>query len=317
MPMPSGVQAQAAKMMSCADPEREANGDADQWQSDAAPAAPLAPGLYIVATPIGNLGDITLRALDVLRGADLLACEDTRVTAKLLARYGIRKPTTPYHDMNAEQARPRLVAQLREGARIALVSDAGTPLISDPGYKLVRESVAAGIAVIPVPGPSSVLAALMVAGLPTDRFLFVGFLPARSGQRVRALEEVRAVPATLVVLESTHRLAESLADMAAVLGPRAAVVARELTKRFEETVRAPLPELAARYATQGDPKGEVVVVIAPPAEDAVVADDATVDALLAAELTTLRPSDAAARIAQKTGRPRREVYARAMALRKR
>ncbi len=277
----------------------------------------LAPGLYVVATPIGNLGDVTLRALAVLRGADLLACEDTRVTAKLLARYGIRKPTTPYHDANAEQARPRLLAQLRQGARIALVSDAGTPLISDPGYKLVREAVAAGVAVVPVPGASSVLAALMVAGLPTDRFLFVGFLPSRQGQRVRALEEVRAVPATLVVLESTHRLAESLADMAATLGPREAVVAREITKRFEEAVRAPLPDLAARYAAAGDPKGEVVVVIAPPGAEAAVADDATVDALLTTQLLTLRPSDAAALVAQKTGRPRREVYARAMALRKR
>lgn len=304
--------------MSCADPEGEANGDADQWQSDAAPVdSALAPGLYVVATPIGNLGDVTLRALAVLRGADLLACEDTRVTAKLLGRYGIKKPTTPYHDANAEQARPRLLAQLRQGARIALVSDAGTPLISDPGYKLVREAIAAGVAVVPVPGASSVLAALMVAGLPTDRFLFVGFLPSRQGQRVRALEEVRGVPATLVVLESTHRLAESLADMAATLGPREAVVARELTKRFEEAVRAPLPDLAARYAAAGDPKGEVVVVIAPPGAQVAVADDATVDALLAVELRTARPSDAAALVAQKTGRPRREVYARAMALRKR
>ena len=304
--------------MSCADPEGEASGDAGQWQSDAAPGGTvLAPGLYVVATPIGNLGDVTLRALEVLRGADLLACEDTRVTAKLLARYAIKKPTTPYHDANAEQARPRLLAQLRQGARIALVSDAGTPLISDPGYKLVREAVAAGVAVVPVPGASSVLAALMVAGLPTDRFLFVGFLPSRQGQRIRALEEVRAVPATLVVLESTHRLAESLADMAATLGPREAVVARELTKRFAEAVRAPLPDLAARYAAQGDPKGEVVVVIAPPGEEAAVGDDATVDALLSDQLLTLRPSDAAALVAQKTGRPRREVYARAMALRKR
>lgn len=306
-------------MMSCADPEEsEASGGAEQWQSEPAPEdAPLTPGLYVVATPIGNLGDVTLRALAVLRGADLLACEDTRVTSRLLARHGIRKTMTPYHDANADQARPRLLAQLRDGARIALVSDAGTPLISDPGYKLVREAVAAGVAVVPIPGPSSVLAALMVAGLPTDRFFFVGFLPSRHGQRVRALEEVRGVPATLVVLESTHRLAESLADMAAALGPREAVVARELTKRFEETVRGPLDVLAARYAAAGDPKGEVVVVIAPPSGEAEVVDDATVDAMLAAELVTLRAADAAALVAQRTGRPRREVYARALALRRR
>lgn len=304
-------------MMSCEDPAGEATGDADHWQSDEGASEALAPGLYVVATPIGNLRDITLRALDVLRDVDLLACEDTRVTAKLLARYGIRKTTVPYHDANAEEARPRLLAQLRQGSRIALVSDAGTPLISDPGYKLVRAAIAAEIAVVPVPGPSSVLTALMLAGLPTDRFLFVGFLPARPGPRVRALEEVRSVPATLIILESTHRLAESLSDMAATLGPREAVVARELTKRFEEAVRAPLPDLAARYAAEGDPKGEVVVVIAPPAAAATIADDATVDALLATELVTLRPSDAAALVAQRTGRPRREVYARAMALRKR
>ncbi len=276
---------------------------------------PLGAGLYVVATPIGNLQDITLRALNVLRRADLVACEDTRVTAKLLGRYDIHAPTTPYHDANAERARPKLIARLREGAKVALVSDAGTPLISDPGFKLVREATAAGIRVIPIPGASSVLAALTVAGLPTDKFLFLGFLPAKSGQRRRAIEAVRAVGASLVVLEAPQRLGDCLADLAAVLGGRPAVIARELTKHFEETVRGDLGELAARYAA-APPKGEVVIVVGPPDEaDLVVGDDAT-DALLRDALTTLRPAEAAAVVAQRTGRTRREVYARALALRK-
>ncbi len=276
---------------------------------------PLGAGLYVVATPIGNLQDITLRALNVLRRADLVACEDTRVTAKLLGHYDIHAPTTPYHDANAERARPKLIARLREGAKVALVSDAGTPLISDPGFKLVREATAAGIRVIPIPGASSVLAALTVAGLPTDKFLFLGFLPAKSGQRRRAIEAVRAVGASLVVLEAPQRLGDCLADLAAVLGGRPAVIARELTKHFEETVRGDLGELAARYAA-APPKGEVVIVVGPPDEaDLVVGDDAT-DALLRDALTTLRPAEAAAVVAQRTGRTRREVYARALALRK-
>ncbi len=276
---------------------------------------PLSAGLYIVATPIGNLQDITLRALNVLRRADLVACEDTRVTAKLLAHYDIRASTTPYHDANAEHARPHLLARLREGAKVALVSDAGTPLISDPGFKLVREATAAGIRVIPIPGASSVLAALSVAGLPTDKFLFVGFLPVRSGQRRTAIDAVRAVAASLVVLEAPQRLGDCLADLAAVLGTRPAVIARELTKHFEETVHGDLGELAARYAA-APPKGEVVIVIGPPGEDDLVADDDATDALLRDALTTLRPADAAAVVAQRTGRTRREVYARALALRK-
>lgn len=276
---------------------------------------PLGAGLYVVATPIGNLQDITLRALNVLRRVDLVACEDTRVTAKLLGHYDIHAPTTPYHDANAERARPKLIARLREGAKVALVSDAGTPLISDPGFKLVREATAAGIRVIPIPGASSVLAALTVAGLPTDKFLFLGFLPAKSGQRRSAIEAVRAVAASLVVLEAPQRLADCLADLAAVLGARPAVIARELTKHFEETVRGDLGELAARYAA-APPKGEVVIVVGPPgAADLVVDDDAT-DALLRDALTTLRPAEAAAVVAQRTGRTRREVYARALALRK-
>ena len=247
----------------------------------------------------------------------MVACEDTRVTAKLLVRYGIRAAMTPYHDANAEQARPKLLARLHLGAKVALVSDAGTPLISDPGFKLVREAIAAGIAVVPIPGPSSLLAALAVAGLPTDRFLFLGFLPSKRSQRLRTLSEVRDVRATLVVLESPRRLAESLADMAAVWSGREAAVARELTKHFEETVRGRLDELAARYRADGAPKGEVVIVVGPPAEQASVADDAAVDAALRAELATHKPTEAAAIVAQRTGRPRREVYARALTLRNR
>jgi len=303
-------------MTSSEDPERtEASGAAQSWQPRG-PEQPLGAGLYIVATPIGNLQDITIRALDVLRRADLVACEDTRVTARLLSHYGIRATTTPYHDANAERARLKLLARLREGAKVALVSDAGTPLISDPGFKLVREAVAAGVAVIPIPGPSSLLAALTAAGMPTDRFLFVGFLPAKPGQRRVALADVQAIPATLVAMESPQRLGPCLADMAAVLGRRPAAVARELTKHFEETVRGDLGELAAHYA-DAPAKGEVVIVVGPPSEASLVADDAATDALLRTALTTRRPAEAAALVAQQTGRARRDVYARAMALRKR
>jgi 16S rRNA (cytidine1402-2'-O)-methyltransferase len=276
---------------------------------------PLGAGLYIVATPIGNLQDITLRALNVLRRVDLVACEDTRVTAKFLTHYDIHVPTTPYHDANADRARPHLLAKLREGAKVALVSDAGTPLISDPGFKLVREAAAAGVRVVPIPGASSVLAALTVAGLPTDKFFYVGFLPAKSGQRRAAIEALRAVPATLVVLEAPQRLGECLADLAKGLGTRPAVVARELTKHFEETVRGDLGELAARYAA-APPKGEVVIVVGPPSESDQIVDDDATDALLRDALTTLRPAEAAAVVAQRTGRTKRDVYARALALRK-
>jgi 16S rRNA (cytidine1402-2'-O)-methyltransferase len=286
-----------------------------QSSADLEVGQPLGPGLYIVATPIGNLQDITLRALSVLRRADLVACEDTRVTAKLLSHYDIHVPTLAYHDANAERARPKLLARLRDGAKVALVSDAGTPLISDPGFKLVRAALAAGVSVVPIPGPSSVLAALTVAGLPTDRFFFLGFLPAKSGQRRSAVEAVRQVPATLVVLESPQRLGDCLADLAAILGARPAAVARELTKHFEETVRGELGGLAARFAAS-PPKGEVVIVVGPPSGEALVADAAATDALLREALATHRPAEAAALVAQRTGRARRDVYARALALRK-
>ncbi len=282
---------------------------------EAAPRSPtdLAGGLYVVATPIGNAADITLRALAVLAAVDVIACEDTRVTRKLLGMHGISRPLTAYHEHNADAVRPRLLARLAAGERIALVSDAGTPLISDPGFRLVRACIAAGVAVIPLPGASAVLAALTISGLPTDRFLTAGFLPTRQGPRRRALAELAAVPATLVILESPHRLAASLADMAEVLGDRAAAVTRELTKLFEEAVRGPLTDLAARYAAAGPPKGEITVVIAPPAPAAPPAA-ADVDALLAAALTEGSVKDAAARVAATTGLPKRAVYARALAI---
>ncbi len=287
--------------------------DASSSIDEAAPANALAPGLYLVATPIGNLGDITLRALDTLAAADLVVCEDTRVTQKLMAHYGIRTKLFVYHDHNAERARPELLDRLARGERIALVSDAGTPLISDPGFKLVREALARDIAVTTVPGPCALVSGLQLSGLPTDRFFFAGFLPAKSVARQAALAALRGVDGTLVFYETAPRLADSLADMASALGARAAAVAREITKRFEETRRAPLAELAAHYAEAGAPKGEIVVVIeAPPAEAAASAAD--IEALLVQALATMSPRDAAASVAAATGAAKREIYRRAIAL---
>ncbi len=277
-------------------------------------AEPLARGLYVVATPIGNLGDITLRALAVLKGADLIACEDTRVTEKLARRYALSARRVPYHDHNAETMRPKLLDHLRGGSAVALVSDAGTPLISDPGFKLVREAVAAGFPVTAVPGPCAPIAALMVAGLPTDRFLFAGFLPAKPGPRQRVLQELAAVPATLVCFESATRLALSLAEMRAILGDRPTAVARELTKLHEEIRRGTLSALAAHYAEAGAPKGEVVVVIGPPEARAAARAAESLDAQLGAALASLSVSEASAVVAAATGLPRRQVYSRALAL---
>ncbi len=304
------------------------NDEARPQPTDAAPSSkrrpdaespePLAPGLYVVATPIGNLGDMSARARDVLARVDLVACEDTRVTGRLLAHFGIRARLAPYHDHNAAAARPRLVARLAAGARIALVADAGTPLISDPGYRLVAAAIAAGSAVYPVPGPSAPLAALVASGLPTDRFLVAGFLPAKAAARRRALREIAATPATLVLLESPRRLAASLEDMAAVLGPRPAAVARELTKRYEEVRRGPLDALARHYRESGAPRGEVVVVVGPPTADGASETDAeAVDAALTAAFAEgLSLREAASRVAAETGIARRAVYARALALRR-
>jgi 16S rRNA (cytidine1402-2'-O)-methyltransferase len=271
----------------------------------------------VVATPIGNLGDITLRARDVLAKADLVACEDTRVTGRLLHHLGLKRPLVAYHDHNAERARPRLLKALAEGRDVALVSDAGTPGISDPGYKLVRAAAAAAVEVVAVPGPSAVIAALSIAGLPTDRFLFAGFLPPRRAARRATLAELKNVPATLVFYETAPRLAASLADAAAVLGPRPAAIARELTKRFEEVRRGDIVSLAAAAASEPAPKGEIVLVIGPPEAAEAVVDDAAVDAALTAALKAHRAGEAAALVAAATGRPRREVYARALRLKTR
>jgi len=273
--------------------------------------APALPGgLYVVATPIGNLRDMTVRALETLAAADLIACEDTRVTRKLTERYGIATLLTPYHDHNAAEARPRLLERIARGAAVALVSDAGTPLISDPGFKLAREARAAGHAVTALPGASSVLAALTVCGLPTDRFLFEGFLPAKEGQRRKRIDELRLIPATLVLFETGPRLAAALADLAAALGPREAAICRELTKLHEETRRGDLVTLATEYAAEGEPRGEIVIVIAP--ADAP-ADAADLDQLLQQALARTSVKDAVGEVAAVTGRPRREVYHRALA----
>ena len=273
----------------------------------------LAPGLHVVATPIGNLRDISLRALATLAAADTVLAEDTRVTKVLLAHYGITTPLTAYHEHNAAALRPQLLQRLAGGAALALVSDAGTPLVSDPGFKLVAEAAAQGTPVTAVPGASAVLAALVVAGLPTDRFFFEGFLPAKSGARRQRIAELAAVPGTLVFFESARRVADCLADLAAVLGPRDAALARELTKHFETVRRGPLPELAAQLGAEAPPKGEIVLLVGPPGAPAAASPE-TVDEQLAAALAEHSVKDAAAIVAARTGAPKREVYARALAL---
>ncbi len=279
----------------------------------AIPAPPLEPGLYVVATPIGNLGDVTLRALAVLAAADGVLAEDTRLSRTLLAYYGIGTPLAPYHEHNAAEARPRALRRMAEGQALALISDAGTPLISDPGYKLVAESIASGLAVTAAPGASAALAALCVAGLPTDRFFFEGFLPPKSAARRERINALANVPATLVFYEAPTRLAESLADLALELGPRPAAVARELTKLHEEVRRGALDVLAAEYAAGSPPKGEIVVVVGAREQRPPVSRDA-LDADLLEALRTLSVRDAAAAIAARHGLPRRQVYARALEL---
>lgn len=271
----------------------------------------IPPGLYIVATPIGNLGDLSPRAAAVLAAADLIAVEDTRVTAGLLRHIGAKRPMTPYHDHNAAEVRPRLIERMATEV-IALVSDAGTPLISDPGYKLVREARAAGRHVVTVPGACAAVAALTLAGLPTDRFLYLGFLPPKEQARAEAIREVAAVRATLVLYESGPRLGACLGALAEGLGTREAAVCREITKKFEEAVTGTLAELAARYA-EAPPKGEIVVVVAPPAPPAPASADEA-DAALRDALTRLPASKAAGEVAKALGLDRRELYARALAL---
>jgi len=273
----------------------------------------LAPGLYVVSTPIGNLRDITLRALDILASADSVCAEDTRVAGKLLSAFGVSARLRPYHDHNGAQARPALLNELLTGARIALMSDAGTPLVSDPGYKLVREAVERGIPVYSIPGASAPLAALASSGLPTDCFTFAGFPPPRSSARKAFLREFAGIRGTLIFFEGPSRLVASLADMAEVLGAREAAVARELTKKFEETRRGTLAELAAHYAGAGPPRGEIVVLVGP-GEDVVASEDA-LDAAIAAADETRPMKETAAEIAAKLGLGRRVVYERMLELR--
>jgi 16S rRNA (cytidine1402-2'-O)-methyltransferase len=277
-----------------------------------AEAEPIAPGLHVVATPIGNLRDISLRALATLAAAEAVLVEDTRVTKTLLAHYGIATPMIAYHEHNAHIVRPQVIARLKEGAALALVSDAGTPLVSDPGFKLVAEAVAASIPVTSVPGASAVLAALVVAGLPTDRFFFEGFLPPKSAARRARLAELAAVPGTLVFFESARRVAETLADCAAVLGARDAAMARELTKHFETVRRGPLEELAHEIAEGEPPRGEIVILIGPPGESAVEIGGTALDDRIRAALDSNSVKDAAAIVSGETGQPRRKVYARAL-----
>ena len=271
----------------------------------------LEPGLYIVATPIGNLQDLSPRAASVLAAADLIAVEDSRVTAKLLRHIGAKRPMTPYHDHNADRVRPGLIEQMRDKA-VALVSDAGTPLISDPGYKLVRDARAAGVKVVTIPGPNAAIAALTLAGLPTDRFAFFGFLPPKAAARATAIAEAGRFDGTLVFYESGPRLGAALAALHAGLGDRDSAVVREISKRFEESVTGTLAELAKRYA-ESPPKGEIVIVVGPPPE-AGPADAAEIDAALKEAMTRLSPSRAAAEVAERLGVPKRSVYERAQKL---
>lgn len=271
----------------------------------------LIPGLYIVATPIGNLGELSARAAQVLSSVDLIAAEDSRVTAKLLRHIGVKRPMIAYHDHNADRVRPELLARLGSEA-IALVSDAGTPLISDPGYKLVRDARAAGHYVTTVSGPCSAIAALTLSGLPSDRFLFAGFLPSKAGARATALAELADVRATLIFFESGPRLSASLAAMAETLGNREAAVAREISKKFEEVVTGDLADLAARYEN-APPKGEIVVVVGPPAL-AAAASAEDMDSALAEAMARLSIKQAVAEVAGKLSLPRRDVYTRALAL---
>src|SRR6266478_2284286 len=278
-------------------------------------AQKAAPGLHLVATPIGNLGDITLRALETLAGVDIIACEDTRITRRLTERYAIAALLKPYHEHNAALARPKILERLAQGASTSLVSDAGTPLISDPGSKLVREVCAAGHQVIALPGPSSVLAALAVAALPTDRFYFEGFLPSKATARRARLAELARIDATLVMFESGNRVQDTLADLADVMGARDAAICREMTKMHEEVRRAPVFELA-RAADTLETRGEFVLVIGPPAAGTQIMTEPELDQLLRSSLMRDSVKDAVAHAVELSGRPRREIYARALELAK-
>ncbi|MGO3930012.1 16S rRNA (cytidine(1402)-2'-O)-methyltransferase [Rhodopseudomonas pseudopalustris] len=306
------MRAKAAPTIpSTAESEPEARAFLVAGQKLIAPRA--APGLHLVATPIGNLGDITLRALETLAGVDVIACEDTRITHRLTERYGISAQLKPYHEHNAAQARPKILEKLAQGGSVALVSDAGTPLISDPGYKLVREAYDAGHDVVALPGASAVLAALALAALPTDRFFFDGFLPAKQGARRSRLSELAAIDATLVLFEAGSRIHNSLRDLAEVLGEREAAICRELTKLHQEVRRAPLTTLAETAETL-ETRGEFVVVIGPPDPGARMMTQDALDTWLRDALQRDSVKDAVAQAVDISGRPRREIYARALEL---
>jgi 16S rRNA (cytidine1402-2'-O)-methyltransferase len=287
------------------EPPQSASADRVREAFSSLRAVPLQPGLHLIATPIGNLGDVTLRALAALERADVLYCEDTRHSRKLLTHYGMERPTRPYHEHNAERERPRILADLASGKSVALISDAGTPLVSDPGFKLVRAALDAGHTVTCLPGPSAVLTAVASAGLATDTFLFGGFLPPRHGQRLTRLQGLAKVPATLVLFEAPTRLAESLADIAAMLGTREVAVARELTKLHEE-VRRGTPKELALWAKQEMPKGEVVIVVGPPEAQSASDDDIAAD--IAPLLADMTLAEAAKTVAEKLGVPKSRAY---------
>jgi len=303
----------ASKPKSPNQPPRAAAGAAFWLGATRVEADKAAPGLHVVATPIGNLEDVTIRALKVLAGADRIVCEDTRITRRLLQRYGIEAPLVAYHDHNAGAVRPKILKWLAAGEALALVSDAGTPLISDPGHKLVAAALEAGAPVDALPGPSAALAALVVSGLPADQFLFAGFLPQKKAARRDRLAALKAVPSTLIVYESPNRAAASLADMAEIFGPRQAALARELTKLHEEVLRGTLGEIAAEVAGRDRLKGEVVIVVGPPAAGAAASEE-EIDAQLAKALETLSVRDAADMVAALTGVKKRTLYARALEL---
>ncbi len=276
------------------------------------PPESLKPGLYLVATPIGNLKDITLRALEVLNGVDRIACEDTRVSGKLLQAYNIDKPFFPYHDHNADEVRPKLLAKIRDGERIALISDAGMPLISDPGYKLVRAAHEKGLYVTSLPGANAPLMALQLSGLPTDAFTFLGFLPSKSAARKTALEAWKHSPAPLILFESANRLDDTLEDMQAVLGDRPCTVLRELTKMFEDVWLGMISEHVARITEQGAPKGEIVIVVG---GYTASGEEFDIDALLVQEMAKVSLREAVDTVTDMTGQPRKEIYNRALKLR--
>ncbi|TVQ31296.1 MAG: 16S rRNA (cytidine(1402)-2'-O)-methyltransferase [Geminicoccaceae bacterium] len=299
-------------MVTAPPPQREHSKPSQPDDVPAAKGSALSPGLYLVATPIGNLEDLSPRAVRVLQGVDRILCEDSRVTGRLLQACGSDRPLWRYHEHNAERARPEVLAALDRGERLALVSDAGTPLISDPGFKLVREARDRGHAIIPIPGPSALLAALVVSGLPTDRFFFQGFLPAKAAARDKVLRELAPLRATLVLFESAKRAEATLLAAAAVLGARPACLARELTKTFEEVRTGELAELA-RSCAMDPPRGEVVLVIGG-ATTAATLDDAAIDAALEEALQRLPPSEAAREVAALTGHKRQDLYKRALAL---